>query len=579
MPEPHDQRLTRRSLLAGALAGAGAIALGAELGRAPLAAGRAPCALDFALDVPDGALGVGARAAAAGGWLLTDELRAPARFELLGLRWRAPRRARAELRVRRAGGRWGDWIALPRAGEHAPDGVGPIRGAEPAWVGAARRFQLRLDRPVRGLRVHFVGAAGAAPLARLAGAPTAILPRAVWAGAACDPRREPSFGTVQLAFVHHTAGANEYLPGDSAAIVRAICLYHRNVNRWHDLGYNFVIDRYGQVFEGRAGGIDQAVIGAQAEGYNSVSTGIALLGTYSAVAPSEAALGALARLIAWKLTLHGAPTDGQVTVLSRGGSSNRYPARTPVLFERVAGHRDGDATACPGDACVALLPRLRTMVAEHAATLRPPPALAKLVIALERTVVRHPEPVLARGTLTLGDGSPFRDAEIELQISGASGFRTVARGRTAADGAWSASVLLARGRILRARFAGDAQRTEAFSPEVEASVAPVAEIEVRRRRVAAGSEIVVTGSSRPRSDRADLLVYRRDRAGAYRRVVKVPVRMRGGAFTASLRLERAALYRIVARVPAGLGTRVARSEPVHVRVLRSGGASAPPGGR
>ena len=81
--------------------------------------------------------------------------------------------------------------------------------------------------------------------------------------------------------MHHTVNANTYAPQDSAAIVLSICRYHRNENGWRDIGYNFLVDRFGQIFEGRAGGIDQPVIGAQAQGYNGVSTGVANLGTFT----------------------------------------------------------------------------------------------------------------------------------------------------------------------------------------------------------------------------------------------------------------------------------------------------------
>ena len=131
-------------------------------------------------------------------------------------------------------------------------------------------------------------------------------------------------GTVQMAFVHHTVNANEYSPG-MAAMVLGICRYHRNSNGWDDVGYNFLVDKYGKIFEGRAGGIDQPVVGAQAQGWNSTSTGIANLGTHTSVPQNDEALEALSRLIAWKLPLHGVPVTGQVTLTSEGGSQNRYP--------------------------------------------------------------------------------------------------------------------------------------------------------------------------------------------------------------------------------------------------------------
>ena len=226
-----------------------------------------------------------------------------------------------------------------------------LRATDPVWAGGADAFQLRLSRPLRGLRVHFVNTTGtataldrartairdaahaavlalAAPLAHAQGGPSGappIVPRADWGADQCPPRVAPSFGEVQLAFVHHTVTANDYGPNDSAAMVLAICRYHRNSNGWNDIGYNFLVDKYGRVFEGRAGGVQAPVVGAQAQGYNSESTGIANLGTYQDTPASDAAMGAMARLIAWKLPIHGVPVAGSVTVSSHGGADNRYP--------------------------------------------------------------------------------------------------------------------------------------------------------------------------------------------------------------------------------------------------------------
>ena len=100
-------------------------------------------------------------------------------------------------------------------------------------------------------------------------APPPIIPRSEWGGDSVPPRAGPLYGEVQIAFVHHTVTANDYAPEDSAAIVLGIARYHRNTNGWNDIGYNFLVDQYGQIFEGRAGGIDQAIVGAQAQGWNS----------------------------------------------------------------------------------------------------------------------------------------------------------------------------------------------------------------------------------------------------------------------------------------------------------------------
>ncbi len=244
---------------------------------------------------------------------------------------------------------------------------------------------------------------------------------------------------MALGVVHHTVDANEYGPQDSAAMVLAICRYHRNTSGWRDIGYNFLVDRYGQVFEGRAGGTDQPVIGAQAQGYNGVSTGVANIGTFTDAAQTPEAIAATAQLLAWKLSLHGAPVSGQVTVTSAGGPSNRYPAGTPVTFERIAGHRDADTTACPGDALVAQLPEIRRQAAVLAPSVPAPPAVA-VSIAVADAHLDLPQLAHLTGRAADSAGAPLAHAPVSIQIASGSRFLTRARTTTASDGTWVVSL-------------------------------------------------------------------------------------------------------------------------------------------
>ena len=339
-----DRRTTRRQAL-----GLGAAAFTASALRSPATAlaGR-PALFELALDAEP------LTASAAGaGWRTTRVLRAPRRFDLVGLRWARGSRAEAQVRARRRGGEWTGWAALHVLGDHGPDGAQTLAGTDPAFVGAADELQLRLRGNPRALRARFVRALPTATVARrlgerlrrrartsarrqVSGPPVRVITRSEWGGDSVPPRAAADYGAVEVAFVHHTVTTNDYGPEDSAAIVLGIARYHRDSNGWNDLGYNFLVDKYGQVFEGRAGGIDAPVIGAQAQGYNSVSTGIACLGTFTEIAQSEPGMEALARLIGWKLTLHGVPVQGQVTVTSAGGSSNRYRSGTPVTLERIS---------------------------------------------------------------------------------------------------------------------------------------------------------------------------------------------------------------------------------------------------
>ncbi len=238
-----------------------------------------------------------------------------------------------------------------------------------------------------------------------------IIARHAWARGGERPKVAPSYGTVQLAFVHHTENPDGYSAAEVPAMLRSIYQYHRYGRGWNDIGYNFVIDRFGRIFEARAGGIDEPVIGAQAGGYNAYSTGIAILGTYSAQQISPPARTALEHLLAWKLSLHGAPLQGSVTVrvTSDGAVYSRFPAHTPVSLPRVAGHRDADSTDCPGDALYAELQAVRHASA-RLLTLG-----GRATLRLQIPEVGGAQTALA-GSLRLPDGTPLAGAPIEVQV-------------------------------------------------------------------------------------------------------------------------------------------------------------------
>ena len=156
--------------------------------------------------------------------------------------------------------------------------------------------------------------------------------------------------------MHHTAGANGYTAAQSPAIVRAIQLYHVKGNGWNDIGYNFLVDRFGQVFEGRYGGIERNVVGAHAEGFNTGSVGVSLLGEYSSLAVSQKARDAIAAVLAWRLD--AAHVDPASTLSFISGGNARFPAGLPVFLRTVSGHRDAGFTDCPGNQLYGLLTEL-----------------------------------------------------------------------------------------------------------------------------------------------------------------------------------------------------------------------------
>lgn len=151
---------------------------------------------------------------------------------------------------------------------------------------------------------------------------------------------------VKAAFVHHTASGNKYRCSQAPSLIRGIYRYHVRSMGWRDIGYNFLVDRCGNIYEGRAGGVAKSVLGAHTLGFNANSMGIAVLGSFGSAKPSSAAVKAIGRLTAWKLGLFGANPRGKTYLKSGGG--NRYRKGKKVRLNVISGHRDGFSTACPG---------------------------------------------------------------------------------------------------------------------------------------------------------------------------------------------------------------------------------------
>jgi hypothetical protein len=292
-------------------------------------------------------------------------------FDLVGLHWRGS--GSVQFRTRSLAGRWGGWHVAAPESEDLPDvGTAERAAAEgwrlgnPYWVGRSDAIAYRLRGQVTRLRAYFVeSASDGVPPRRLsiAGSPP-IISRPAWGADEKIRRAAPQYAPA-LAFglVHHTAGASSYSPSQSAAIVRGIEVYHVKANGWNDIGYNFLVDRYGQVFEGRFGGVDRNVIGAHAEGFNIGSFGVAVIGTYGDAAPPAAAQNALANLVAWRLDIAHVDPLGRLT-WSSGGNA-RFPVGTPVFLRAISGHRDTGFTTCPGNA---LYTRLGAIASKVAAT-------------------------------------------------------------------------------------------------------------------------------------------------------------------------------------------------------------------
>jgi len=294
--------------------------------------------------------------------------RAPHRFDLVGLHWRGS--GSVSFRTRSVSGRWSGWRNAapeddrPDAGNHELRAGGWQLGS-PYWTGPSDRIRVRTYGRVSRVRAYYVWSRTRARPLRVvsaAGSPL-ILTRASWGADERIRRGLPDYSdTLRFAVVHHTAGSNSYTRAQSASIVRGIQRYHVLANGWDDIGYNFLVDKYGQIFEGRYGGTDRNVVGAHAQGFNQGSSGVALIGNYGANSVTPAARAALIRLLAWRLDV--AHVDPATTFSWRSTGNPRFRAGINVTLRTISGHRDTGYTTCPGSRLYGELPQITRSVAQ-----------------------------------------------------------------------------------------------------------------------------------------------------------------------------------------------------------------------
>ncbi|MGX1546734.1 N-acetylmuramoyl-L-alanine amidase [Streptomyces adustus] len=209
-------------------------------------------------------------------------------------------------------------------------------------------------------------------------APPTVVTRAGWGADECvRDSGYPSYGSaVKVMYVHHTDTTNSYSCADSPAIVRGIYAEHLNQG-WRDLGYNFLVDKCGTIFEGRFGGMALPIVGAQTYGFNTNSMGVAAIGTYTdlsggdstastftGAAPSQAMLGSIARIAAWKFGMTGVnPGTGTASLPEGASDSYGFTLGKSYSFNAISGHRNGFATDCPGNQLYSALSTIRSYAA------------------------------------------------------------------------------------------------------------------------------------------------------------------------------------------------------------------------
>jgi hypothetical protein len=285
---------------------------------------------------------------------------------LVGLDWGGSEDVEVQVRSARDGA-WSPWVDSHVMGEEAPD-PGTAEGAradtsvsDPVWIGPSDQVQVRLRGGAPELRVQLVDVVGGDGLGYIApedrdrpGAAHAavgqpgIRTRASWGADESLRHDEPNYmDEVRFAVVHHTAGTNSYTAEEADDVIRAIYAYHTR-NGWDDIAYNFLVDRFGRIWEGRAGGITEAVMGGHAAGWNLASMGVSVLGNFQGAEPPAVAVEAIDDLVAWKLDVHHVDPHGRTTEVAGGGSSNRYDRGQRVDLPVIFGHRRTNNTSCPG---------------------------------------------------------------------------------------------------------------------------------------------------------------------------------------------------------------------------------------
>ncbi|WP_454083515.1 N-acetylmuramoyl-L-alanine amidase [Georgenia sp. Marseille-Q6866] len=333
--------------------------------------------------------------------IATDE------FYVAGVTWDGadalPQDAAVFIRVLESG-QWQDWTQLEV--ESAADDAGPTGGTEPYIAAGAEAVQVQITGDAAQLPANVrlsltpewpgdeqvvleedAPAVSAAPTtdplapvpaaalpfqqpaARASAAPSAqattqsatvsraavsvprpaITSRAGWGANESQMKWRPSYATLQATVVHHTAGSNTYTKAQSPSIVRGIYYYHAVTRGWGDIGYNFLIDKWGRIYEGRSGSLASPTgkmpVGAHAAPFNTGTVGLSVMGDYTKVGVPSAAMNAMADILAWQFGRAGLDATASSGMVSPG----TYARPKGQRLGRVFAHRDVSATACPGD--------------------------------------------------------------------------------------------------------------------------------------------------------------------------------------------------------------------------------------
>jgi len=330
-------------------------------------------------------------------------------FRMVALTSNSATAPAAKVRAKQPDGTWGPWLSTTRIDTPTRGGtaVPGKQGTEPIYVGTTTSVQVvvpspqttALPSPAPDTPTPYVPAALATPLAgggdqpsdvtavlidpgtgpagtqrpgnATVGGPAqpTVISRAQWGADESLRCQDPVYDDfLGGAVVHHTAGSNDYSKEESADIIRGIYAYHAQTLGWCDIGYHVLVDKYGQIFEGRAGGLDKPVQGAHTGGFNENTVGIAMMGDYTSADPTQEEIDSVGRFLGWRLNKAGLDPKGTTTMYSEGTEYTSYPQGAAVQVPIVSAHRDLGNTADPGERGYARMDEIRNIAAAYAAS-------------------------------------------------------------------------------------------------------------------------------------------------------------------------------------------------------------------
>ena len=357
---------------------------------------------------------------------------------------------RVVMRVRQDG-QWLPWMEVP-VSEHMPDpdteeGQRARYATEPVVTDGADGIQVRVDTPTgevpvdteitlidNPVRPEDASLGTSAPMASAQAAVNKppIITRAQWGADESLRRGKTTYSdTIKVAFVHHVVSTNDYTPGQAAQQMRNIYSWFTEGIQVNDFGYNFMVDRFGRLYEGRAGGVDRPVVGAHTSGFNAESFAVSFLGNADTLNPDaptkEKILDAISDLIAWKFDIHDVNPLGTAVLTSAGpgpgqGTTSMYWPGEKVTSKTITGHGDIGSTSCPGEFLRPTLNHIRLAVSARQGRNFFPPTISgdRVPWGSGRDITLSPRsngPMAATLTVSNACGDPVRTMSASTDVA------------------------------------------------------------------------------------------------------------------------------------------------------------------